>query len=60
MMTEQQQYIDALKKAWDFIKAYGELSPARKEQLVKTVLQVSSIEEAFMILQNKFFPNGRM
>lgn len=60
MMTEQQKYLDTLKKAEDFIKAFGELSPASKEHLVKTVLHVSSIQEAFVILQNKFFPNGRL
>lgn len=59
-MTEQQKYLDALRKAEDFKRAFVELSPARREQLAKTVLHVSSLQEALAILRNMLFPNGRM
>lgn len=46
MKTEQEKYLDVLRKMEDCLKAFRELSPESKEQLMKNMLQVSSFQEA--------------
>lgn len=58
MMTEQQKYLDALRKAEDLKKAFEELSPASKVQLAKDVLQVTSFQEAIKKIKMIFQYNG--
>lgn len=51
MLTEQQKLVDALRKAEEFKKAFIELTPENRKELVKAVLQVTSLQEAFMKLK---------
>ena len=45
MKTEQEKYLDALHKAYEFKNALDDLKPETQERLFKDLLQVSTLQE---------------